>query len=75
MAMLHNEISELVSLAIVLKLEPLVARFNTLTYDNWKVFAVHILSYKKPNGTAYFGSSFASSGLWFNENPNGLLYL
>jgi len=64
-----NKTSELFSSAILSNLQPLAARFKTLTYDNGKEFAGHSLIDQEPNGMAYFASWERGS----NENLNGFL--
>jgi IS30 family transposase len=73
MAKVSNKTSELVSSAIVDKLQPLAARVKTLTFDNGKEFARHAYIDEKLQSTAYFARPFASWERGSNENLNGLL--
>jgi len=73
MAKVSNKTSELVSSAIVDKLQPLAARVKTLTFDNGKEFARHAYIDEQLQNTAYFARPFASWERGSNENLNGLL--
>ena len=73
MAKVEKKTSELVSSAIVDKLQPLAARVKTLTFDNGKEFAVHTHIDQQLQITAYFARPFASWERGSNENLNGLL--
>jgi transposase, IS30 family len=73
MAKVTNKTSELVSSAIVDKLQPLAARVKTLTFDNGKEFAGHAYIDEQLQSTAYFARPFASWERGSNENLNGLL--
>jgi len=73
MAKVEKKTSELVSSAIVDKLQPLAARVKTLTFDNGKEFAGHAYIDKQLQSTAYFARPFASWERGSNENLNGLL--
>ena len=73
MAKVSNKTSELVSSAIVDKLQPLAARVKTLTFDNGKEFARHAYIDEQLQSTAYFARPFASWERCSNENLNGLL--
>ena len=72
-ARVEKKTSELVSSAIVDKLQPLAARVKTLTFDNGKEFAGHAHIDKQLQSTAYFARPFASWERGSNENLNGLL--
>jgi transposase, IS30 family len=73
MAKVEKKTSELVSSAIVDKLQPLAARVKTLTFDNGKEFAGHAHIDQQLQSTAYFTRPFASWERGSNENLNGLL--
>ena len=73
MAKVEKKTSELVSSAIVDKLQPLAARVKTLTFDNGKEFAGHAHIDQQLQSTAYFARPFASWERGSNENLNGLL--
>ena len=73
MAKVEKKTSELVSSAIVDKLQPLAARVKTLTFDNGKEFAEHAHIDQQLQSTAYFARPFASWERGSNENLNGLL--
>ena len=73
MAKVEKKTSELVSSAIVDKLQPLAARVKTLTFDNGKEFAGHAYIDEQLQSTAYFARPFASWERGSNENLNGLL--
>ncbi len=73
MAKVEKKTSELVSSAIVDKLQPLAARVKTLTFDNGKEFAGHAQIDQQLQSTAYFARPFASWERGSNENLNGLL--
>ena len=55
------------------KLQPLVARVKTLTFDNGKEFAGHAHMNQQLQSTAYFARPFASWERGSKENFNGLL--
>ena len=73
MANVEKKTSELVSSAIVDKLQPMAARVKTLTFDNGKEFAGHAHIDQQLQSTAYFARPFASWERGSNENLNGLL--
>jgi IS30 family transposase len=73
MAKVEKKTSELVSSAIVDKLQPLAARVKTLTFDNGKEFAGHAHIDQQLQSTAYFARPLASWERGSNENLNGLL--
>ena len=73
MTKVEKKTSELVSSAIVDKLQPLAARVKTLTFDNGKEFAGHAHIDQQLQSTAYFARPFASWERGSNENLNGLL--
>ena len=73
MAKVEKKTSELVSSAIVDKLQPMAARVKTLTFDNGKEFAGHAHIDQQLQSTAYFARPFASWERGSNENLNGLL--
>ena len=73
MAKVENKRSELVSAAIVDKLQRLAARMKTLTFDNGKEFAGNVYIGEQLQSTAYFARPFASWERGSNENLNGLL--
>jgi transposase, IS30 family len=73
MAKVEKKTSELVSSAIMDKLQPLAARVKTLTFDNGKEFAGHAQIDQQLQSTAYFARPFASWERGSNENLNGLL--
>jgi IS30 family transposase len=73
MTKIEKKTSELVSSAIVDKLQPLAARVKTLTFDNGKEFAGHAHIDQQLQSTAYFARPFASWERGSNENLNGLL--
>ena len=73
MAKVEKKTSELVSSAIVDKLQPLAARVKTLTFDNGKEFAGHAHIDQQLQSSAYFARPFASWERGSNENLNGLL--
>ena len=73
MAKVEKKTSELVSSAIVDKLQPMAARVKTLTFDNGKEFAGHAYIDEQLQSTAYFARPFASWERGSNENLNGLL--
>ena len=73
MTKVEKKTSELVSSAIVDKLQPLAARVKTLTFDNGKEFAGHAQIDQQLQSTAYFARPFASWERGSNENLNGLL--
>ena len=72
MTKVEKKTSELVSSAIVDKLQPLAARVKTLTFDNGKEFAGHAHIDQQLQSTAYFARPFASWERGSNENLNGL---
>jgi IS30 family transposase len=73
MAKVEKKTSELVSSAIVDKLQPLAARVKTLTFDNGKEFAGHDYIDQQLQSTAYFAIPFASWERGSNKNLNGFL--
>jgi IS30 family transposase len=73
MTKVEKKTSELVSSAIVDKLQPMAARVKTLTFDNGKEFAGHAHIDQQLQSTAYFARPFASWERGSNENLNGLL--
>ena len=73
MAKVEKKTSELVSSAIVDKLQPMAARVKTLTFDNGKEFAGHAHIDQQLQSKAYFARPFASWERGSNENLNGLL--
>jgi IS30 family transposase len=73
MTKVEKKTSELVSSAIVYKLQPLAARVKTLTFDNGKEFAGHVQIDQQLQSTGYFARPFASWERGSNENLNGLL--
>jgi IS30 family transposase len=73
MAKVEKKTSELVSSAIVDKLQPLAARVKTLTFDNGKEFAGHAHIDEQLQSTAYFARPFASLERGSNEHLNDLL--
>ncbi len=73
MVKVEKKTSELVSSAIVDKLQPMAARVKTLTFDNGKEFAGHAHIDQQLQSTAYFARPFASWERGSNENLNGLL--
>jgi transposase, IS30 family len=73
MTKVEKKTSELVSSAIVDKLQPLAARVKTLTFDNGKEFAGHAQIDQQLQSTAYFARPFASWERGSNENLNGML--
>lgn len=66
-----NKTSELVSNAIINKLEGITQVVKTLTFDNGTEFAEHARI--DGESTAYFADPFASWQRGSNENFNGLL--
>jgi IS30 family transposase len=72
-AKVTNKTSELVSSAIVDKLQPMAVRVKTLTFDNGKEFAAHAHIDAQLQSTTYFARPFASWERGSNENFNGLL--
>jgi IS30 family transposase len=72
-AKVTNKTSELVSSAIVDKLQPMAVRVKTLTFDNGKEFAAHAHIDAQLQSTTYFARPFASWERASNENFNGLL--
>ena len=71
LAKVEEKTSAAVSQANIDRLEPFVARVETLTYDNGKEFADHARIIAVPRSTAYFADPFASWKLGVNENTNG----
>lgn len=68
-----NKTSELVSNAIITKMNPLSPLVKTLTFDNGKEFAEHARIDAALQSTTYFADPFASWQRGSNENFNGLL--
>ena len=68
-----NKSSEVVSSAIVDKLQPLAARVKTLTFDKGKEFAAHSHIDEQLQSTTDFARPFANWERGSNENFNGLL--
>ncbi|CAM3740549.1 IS30 family transposase [Polynucleobacter brandtiae] len=69
----NNKTSELVSNAIITKMNPLSRLVKTLTFDNGKEFAEHARIDESLQSTTYFADPFASWQRGSNENFNGLL--
>jgi IS30 family transposase len=72
-AKVSNKTSDLVSQAIITKLNPLTPLVKTLTFDNGKEFAEHRRINTALQSTTYFADPFASWQRGSNENFNGLL--
>jgi IS30 family transposase len=72
-AKVSNKTSDLVSQAIITKLNTVTPLVKTLTFDNGKEFAEHSRIDAALNSTTYFADPFASWQRGSNENFNGLL--
>ena len=68
-----NKTSDLVSSAIITKLNAVTPLVKTLPFDNDKEFAEHARIDTALQSTTYFADSFASWQRGSNENFNGLL--
>lgn len=68
-----NKTADLVSSAIIDKLNPLAPLVKTMTFDNGKEFAQHARIDTALQSTTYFADPFASWQRGSNENFNGLL--
>jgi IS30 family transposase len=73
LAKVKNKTSDLVSSAIITKLNAVTPLVKTLTFDNGKEFAQHSKIDAALNSTTYFADPFASWQRGSNENFNGLL--
>jgi len=73
LAKVKNKTSDLVSSAIITKLNAVTPLVKTLTFDNGKEFAEHSRIDAALNSTTYFADPFASWQRGSNENFNGLL--
>ena len=73
LAKVHRKTSDLVSGAIIRRLNPVRALVKTITYDNGKEFAEHARIDKAVGSTGYFADPFASWQRGSNENLNGLI--
>ena len=73
LAKVKNKTSDLVSSAIITKLNAVTPLVKTLTFDNGKEFAGHSTIDTALNSTTYFADPFASWQRGSNENFNGLL--
>jgi len=73
LAKVKNKTSDLVSQAIIAKMNPLSPLVKTLTFDNGKEFAEHVRIDQSLKSTTYFADPFASWQRGSNENFNGLL--
>lgn len=69
----NHKTSELVSSAVIKKLEPIRDRVKTITFDNGKEFAEHARIDEALGSTTYFADPFSSWQRGSNENFNGLL--
>ena len=72
-AKVSNKTSDLVSQAIITKLNAVTPLVKTLTFDNGKEFAEHSRIDAALNSTTYFADPFASWQRGSNENFNSLL--
>lgn len=72
-AKVSNKTSDLVSQAIITKLNPVTPLVKTLTFDNGKEFAEHRRIDTALKSTTYFADPFASWQRGSDENFNGLL--
>ena len=72
-AKVSNKTSDLVSQAIITKLNAVTPLVKTLTFDNGKEFAEYSRIDAALNSTTYFADPFASWQRGSNENFNGLL--
>ncbi|MDH6299753.1 IS30 family transposase [Polynucleobacter sphagniphilus] len=73
LAKVKNKTSDLVSSAIITKLNAVTPLVKTLTFDNGKEFAEHARIDTALGSTTYFADPFASWQRGSNENFNGLL--
>ena len=73
MAKVSNKTSDLVSQAIITKLNVVTPLVKTLTFDNGKKFAEHARIDRVLKSITYFADPFASLQRGSNENFNGLL--
>jgi IS30 family transposase len=73
LAKVRNKTAELVSSAIIRRLEPISLRVQTLTYDNGKEFADHAVIDQALGSKAYFADPYSSWQRGSNENLNGLI--
>lgn len=73
LARVNNKTADLVTGAIIKRLQPYAARVQTLTYDNGKEFAEHAKIDKALGSTCYFADPFSSWQRGSNENLNGLI--
>ena len=71
---LMQQTSDLVSQAIITKLNAVTPLVKTLTFDNGKEFAEHARIDTALQSTTYFADPFASWQRGSNENFNGLLW-
>ena len=69
----NHKTSELVSAAVIKKLEPIRDRVKTITFDNGKEFAEHARIDEALGSTTYFADPFSRWQRGSNENFNGLL--
>jgi len=69
----NHKTSELVSSAVIKKLEPIRDRVKTITFDNGKEFAEHARIDEALGSKTYFADPFSSWQRGSNENFNGLL--
>ena len=69
----NHKTSELVSAAVIKKLEPIRDRVKTITFDDGKEFAEHARIDEALGSTTYFADPFSSWQRGSNENFNGLL--
>jgi IS30 family transposase len=72
-AKVSNKTSNLVSQAIITKLNAVTSLMKTLTFDNGKEFFEHSRIDTVLESTTYFVNPFASGQRGSNENFNGLL--
>ena len=73
LAKVKNKTSDLVSSAIITKLNAVTPLVKTLTFDNGKEFAEHSRIDAALNSTTYFADPLASWQRGSNENFNGLM--
>ena len=69
----NHKTSELVSSAVIKKLEPIRDRVKTITFDNGKEFAEHARIDEALGSKTYFADPFSSWQRGSNENFNRLL--
>ena len=69
----NHKTSELVSAAVIKKLEPIRDRVKTITFDNGKEFAEHARIDEALGSKTYFADPFSSWQRGSNENFNGFL--